>query len=33
MKVAIIGGLSGLSCAHQLEKHGIQPVIFERTAL
>lgn len=33
MKVAIIGGgLSGLSCAHQLEKHGIQPVIFERNS-
>ena len=31
MKVAIIGGgLSGLSCAHELERHGISPVIFHR---
>ncbi|KPV43078.1 NAD(P)/FAD-dependent oxidoreductase [Alicyclobacillus ferrooxydans] len=31
MKVAIMGaGLSGLSCAIELEKHGIEPYIFER---
>jgi len=31
VKVAIIGGgLSGLSCAHELERHGISPVIFHR---
>lgn len=31
MKVAIIGaGLSGLSCAHELERHGITPIIFEK---
>ncbi len=31
MKVAIIGGgLSGLSCAHELEKHNIRPVVYER---
>lgn len=31
VKVAIIGaGLSGLACALELEKHGIEPVIFER---
>lgn len=30
VKVAIIGaGTSGLSCAIELEKHGIYPVIFE----
>ena len=33
MKVAIIGGdYQVSSCAHQLEKHGIQPVIFERNS-
>lgn len=33
MKVAIIGaGLSGLSCAHELERHGISPVIYERNS-
>ncbi|MBU9722835.1 NAD(P)/FAD-dependent oxidoreductase [Litchfieldia alkalitelluris] len=31
MKVAIMGaGLSGLSCAIMLERHGIQPTIFEK---
>jgi len=31
MRVAIIGaGTSGLSCAIELEKYGIKPVIFER---
>ncbi|GAE87066.1 NAD(P)/FAD-dependent oxidoreductase [Acetivibrio straminisolvens] len=31
MKVAIIGGgLAGLSCAYELERHGIKPVIFQR---
>lgn len=31
MKVAIIGaGLSGLSCAIELEKHGIKPDIYEK---
>lgn len=33
MKVAIIGaGTAGLSCAIELEKHGIYPVIFERNS-
>ncbi|MGI6585474.1 MAG: NAD(P)-binding protein [Lutisporaceae bacterium] len=33
MRVAIIGaGLSGLSCAIELEKHCIRPVIFEMRA-
>lgn len=33
MKVAIIGaGLSGLACAHELEKHGIRPTIYERNS-
>ncbi|HHY81591.1 MAG TPA: NAD(P)/FAD-dependent oxidoreductase [Clostridiales bacterium] len=31
MKVAIMGaGMSGLSCAITLEKHGVEPVIFEK---
>ncbi|WP_432405312.1 NAD(P)-binding protein [Wukongibacter sp. M2B1] len=31
MKVAIVGaGLSGLSCAFELKKHGIKPTIFEK---
>lgn len=31
MEVAIMGaGISGLSCAITLEKHGIQPIIFEK---
>ncbi|OCL27170.1 dehydrogenase [Orenia metallireducens] len=31
MKVAIIGaGKAGLACAHELERHGIKPVIYER---
>lgn len=34
MKVAIIGaGLSGLSCAFELKKHGIIPTIFEKQAM
>ncbi|MHB1392157.1 MAG: NAD(P)-binding protein [Clostridia bacterium] len=33
MKVAIIGaGLSGLCCAHELERLGIRPVIFEKNS-
>lgn len=33
LKVAIIGaGTSGLSCAIELERHGIHPVIFERNS-
>lgn len=31
MRVAIVGaGISGLACAHELERLGINPVIFER---
>lgn len=31
MKVAIVGaGIAGLSCALELEKHGIKPIIFEQ---
>jgi len=31
MRVAILGaGLSGLSCAFQLEKYGITPIVFEK---
>ena len=34
MNVAIIGaGISGLSCAIELEKHGITPTIFEKTKI
>lgn len=34
MKVAIIGaGISGLSCAIELQRHGITPTIFERTKM
>lgn len=34
MKVAIVGaGLSGLSCAFELKKHGITPTIFERNSI
>jgi flavin-dependent dehydrogenase len=33
MKIAIIGaGLAGLSCAHELEKHGIKPSVYERNS-
>ncbi|MGE5677251.1 MAG: NAD(P)/FAD-dependent oxidoreductase [Pseudomonadota bacterium] len=33
MKVAIVGaGLSGLSCAIELERHGITPAIYEKRA-
>ncbi len=33
MKVAIIGaGLAGLSCAHELEKYGVRPVIYEKNS-
>lgn len=31
LKIAIVGaGLSGLSCAHELKRHGIIPVIYEK---
>ncbi|MTI49628.1 FAD-dependent oxidoreductase [Sporosalibacterium faouarense] len=31
MNIAIIGGgIAGLSCAHELERHGIVPTIYER---
>ncbi|BCG61612.1 NAD(P)/FAD-dependent oxidoreductase [Paenibacillus sp. URB8-2] len=34
MKIAIMGaGLSGLACALTLEKHGIQPSIFEKRSM
>jgi len=33
LNIAIIGaGVSGLACAHELEKHGISPVIYERNS-
>lgn len=33
MRVAIIGaGVAGLACAHELEKHGIKPVIYEKNS-
>ncbi len=33
MKVAIIGaGVSGIACAHELERYGVKPVIFERNS-
>jgi len=33
MRVAIIGaGLAGLSCAHELERYGVSPVIFEKNS-
>jgi flavin-dependent dehydrogenase len=33
MKISIIGaGLAGLSCAHELEKHGLRPVVYERNS-
>jgi digeranylgeranylglycerophospholipid reductase len=33
LKVAIIGaGQAGLACAHELERHGINPVIYERNS-
>ncbi|MFZ5966892.1 MAG: NAD(P)/FAD-dependent oxidoreductase [Bacillota bacterium] len=34
MKVAIIGaGLAGLACAHELERHGVKPVIYEKNSV
>lgn len=33
MKVAILGGgVAGLSCAHELERYGIRPVVYERNS-
>lgn len=33
MKIAIVGGgIAGLSCAHELERLGIRPVIYERNS-
>ncbi|ACV63704.1 Dehydrogenase (flavoprotein)-like protein [Desulfofarcimen acetoxidans DSM 771] len=31
MRVAVIGaGISGLACVHELERHGIEPAVFEQ---
>jgi digeranylgeranylglycerophospholipid reductase len=33
MKVAIVGeGSAGLACAHELEKYGVRPVIYEKNS-